>query len=945
MGEGDMRKAFAVLHRLLAPVVLVAAAVPGVQALEKPTPEEIERYRRDGSLAERLQRAYALGNHKVRPGLAADAAYRLRLELWRQGRISERPLPPPGWQGMPTKGNVKVFALLVSFADYSPTNTPASIAGKLFGNGSGTPPYESVRNFYRRSSYYQLEIGGTTLGWYRTAYPRSSVTDPEALIEEALSSFDAGHDFAQYDNDGDGYIDYFLVIWTGPHTGWGSLWWAWYTYGFGDSSFTVDGKRLGGYSWQWESNPVGRAFNPGPAIHETGHALGLPDYYDYDVTVGPQGGVGYLDMMDGNWGDHNCFSKFLLDWLTPTVVAGGANAISLRSAGSYGDAVLFAKGATGDSFAEYFMVQNRTRTGNDTTYPTDGLLVWHVDAQLDQWGYNYVYNNSSTAHKLLRLMEADGLEEIETTPPYGGVADAGDYYVAGRTIDPWTHPSLARYDFGANPLRLHGISAAGSPMGAHLDEILDATGPTGAPGTPTDEGATTTRDRLVFTWTQGSAADPETGILGYHLQVGTTPGGSDIFDGPVGPVLTKTVTGARDGHFYYARVRALNGVGTAGAWSGDSDGIFVDFPRLSCTALDNCGLVFKTAGDATWLEQSAVVYYGSTAAQAGHVADNQASYLQTTLVGPGTLGFWWKVSSEYWYDRLQVLLDGETQTWIYGDTAWAPMSLYVPAGTHVVEWRYEKDYVWSSGSDTGWVDRVEWTGPALPLVSIDDVTLIEPDSGTTTADFTVTLSVASTSPVTVDYATADVSATAGSDYVAASGTLTFAPGETSKTIPVTINGDTTPEPGESFNVNLFGASGAAIADAQGLGTITRPTGFYTVTPCRVLDSRQATGPWGGAPLAARQERSVTVAGVCGIPATALAVSLNVTAVNATSTGHLRIFPAGTPKPGSSSLNFVAGKTRGNNAVVGLGSGGALAIFSGQQAGSVHVVVDVNGWYE
>jgi M6 family metalloprotease-like protein len=521
---------------------------------------EIERYRRDGSLAARLQRAYELGNHRVRPGLAAAAAYRLQLELWREGRIPEPPLPPPSWEGMPTKGSVKIFALLVSFPDYAPSNTPASIASKLYGNGTSAPPYESLRNFYRRSSYDQLEIGGTTLGWYTTAYPRSSVTSPQSLIKEALSSFDAGHDFSQYDNDGDGEIDYFLVIWTGPHTGWGSLWWAWYSFGFGDSSFLVDGKRLGGYSWQWESNPVGRPFNPGPVIHETGHALGLPDYYDYDETVGPQGGVGYLDMMDGNWGDHNCFSKFLLEWLPPTVVAGGANAVSLRSAGSYGEAVIFAKGATGQSFAEYFMVQNRTRTGNDVTYPGDGLLVWHVDARLNESGYDYLYDNSYADHKLLRLMEADGIEEIEQ-PPYGGVADAGDYYVAGRTISPWTSPSLARYDYTANPMQLHGISASGSPMSAHIDEILDATGPTGARA-PYGRGGDQGGDSLVFRWTR-ERRDPETGILGYHLQVGTTPGGNDTFDGPVA-TADEDRDGRRGRPHLPPRVQALNGVGTRG---------------------------------------------------------------------------------------------------------------------------------------------------------------------------------------------------------------------------------------------------------------------------------------------------------------------------------------------------------------------------------------------
>ena len=123
------------------------------------------------------------------------------------------------------------------------------------------------------------------------------------------------------------------------------------------------------------------------------------------------------------------------------------------------------------------------------------------------------------------------------------------------------------------------------------------------------------------------------------------------------------------------------------------------------------------------------------------------------------------------------------------------------------------------------------------------------------------------------------------------------------------------------------------------------TDFYTVTPCRVLDSRLVAGPWGGTPLAAGQERTLTLGGACGIPATAQAVSVNITAVDATADGHLRVFPAATPRPTTSVINFRAGQTRANNAVVRLGSAAAVTLFSGQPTGAVHVVVDVNGWFE
>ena len=142
-------------------------------------------------------------------------------------------------------------------------------------------------------------------------------------------------------------------------------------------------------------------------------------------------------------GDHNCFSKFMLDWITPTVAFNST--VTLRASGLTPDAVLFMPGAVpGQIFNEFFMVQNRQRTGNDTGLftGTDGLLIWHVDARLDTWGSDFLYDNSYTEHKLLRLMEADGLEEIETL---NASADAEDYYRPGATFGPYSFPDSSRY--------------------------------------------------------------------------------------------------------------------------------------------------------------------------------------------------------------------------------------------------------------------------------------------------------------------------------------------------------------------------------------------------------------------------------------------------------------------------------------------------------------------
>ncbi len=108
---------------------------------------------------------------------------------------------------------------------------------------------------------------------------------------------------------------------------------------------------------------------------------------------------------------------------------------------------------------------------------------------------------------------------------------------------------------------------------------------------------------------------------------------------------------------------------------------------------------------------------------------------------------------------------------------------------------------------------------ALPTLSINDVTQVEGDSGTTEFVFTVALSAASGQQVTVAFATADGTATAPDDYAATSGTLTFAPGTTTQTITVHVVGDLIQEPDETFFINLSSATNATLADAQGTGTI------------------------------------------------------------------------------------------------------------------------------
>jgi hypothetical protein len=231
-------------------------------------------------------------------------------------------------------------------------------------------------------------------------------------------------------------------------------------------------------------------------------------------------------------------------------------------------------------------------------------------------------------------------------------------------------------------------------------------------------------------------------------------------------------------------------------------------------------------------------------------------------------------------------------------------------------------------------------------LSVADLTTVEPMSGSRAANFTVTLSPTSSSTVTVDYSTSGITATSGGDYDPASGTLTFDPGVSTVPLHVTIHADTLIEGVETFEVNLANASGATIAYGQAIGHIYDPGNFFTVVPCRVVDTRNPPGPFGGPALEAGQSRIVALAGACHIPTSARAVSLNVTVTQATASGNIRLYPADVALPTVSSLNYSAAQTRGNNALVGLSADGRLAIRCAQAAGTTaHVIVDVNGYFE
>ncbi|WP_445167946.1 Calx-beta domain-containing protein [Mycolicibacterium sp. Dal123E01] len=139
------------------------------------------------------------------------------------------------------------------------------------------------------------------------------------------------------------------------------------------------------------------------------------------------------------------------------------------------------------------------------------------------------------------------------------------------------------------------------------------------------------------------------------------------------------------------------------------------------------------------------------------------------------------------------------------------------------------------------------TPPSTPSLSIADTSVAEGNTGTKNASFTVTLSSASTTPVTVRYSTSNGTATAGADFTNTTGTLTFNPGVTSQTVTVTVTGDADVESNETFTVALSNPTGATITRATATGTITNDD--VATTPGLSISDASATEP-GSAGMAA-----------------------------------------------------------------------------------------------
>ena len=153
---------------------------------------------------------------------------------------------------------------------------------------------------------------------------------------------------------------------------------------------------------------------------------------------------------------------------------------------------------------------------------------------------------------------------------------------------------------------------------------------------------------------------------------------------------------------------------------GGSDSAWLDQvgfqPTFSLvTGIDTSGFTFSSSGDKLFFGETNVTHDGVDAVQSGRITDTETSTLQTTIIGPATISFWWKVSSEEGYDWLSFYINGTLKKQISGEADWAKETYDIPSGPQTLTWQYAKDSSASSGQDAGWIDQVN-LGSALATV-------------------------------------------------------------------------------------------------------------------------------------------------------------------------------------------------------------------------------------
>ncbi len=348
--------------------------------------------------------------------------------------------------GLQSTGEYSALVIPVQFNNDSFTQSELDDLEVAFNGTEEQTGWHSVKTYYTKASYGALKLSfdiyptPITMPNNYSSY-EYDVYGSEDILEYALAGVDPDVDLSNYDTDGDGYIDAVYIIYSAPinYDSDESNFWAFVNWQFEGGEY--DGVYAHYYffasvDFMYEETesaldyPIeGLKINAVSYIHETGHLLGLDDYYDYYEGTGSDEGVGNADMMDATVGDHNAYSKLLLGWVSPMVIT-STQTVIIESFESSGDFLMILLDYDGTYFSEYLLVDlytatglNEMHAGVEGSYLYDGesygARIYHVSSSIkapfsDDYGSFTDNNNSMTSYPLLKLVEADGDVNFES---------------------------------------------------------------------------------------------------------------------------------------------------------------------------------------------------------------------------------------------------------------------------------------------------------------------------------------------------------------------------------------------------------------------------------------------------------------------------------------------------------------------------------------------------
>ncbi len=351
---------------------------------------------------------------------------------------------------VPTQGDYKVLVILVDFADnrftvnngdafslvndmlngenynYNGATGSANAYFRTISSGQFNPQfnlYGPVQLDYNED-YYVRTQDGTRPNYPKQYYPdptdpskQIEVYYPGLMVKEAVEKLNGQINFADYDSNNDGLVDfvYFFHAGKGATTGGDPkkvIWPHAFTLNSAlGESVKLDGVEVNRYATSAELGRNNRLSGIGTFVHEFSHVLGLPDFYDTanNGTVSKCFTPGTFDCMDsGNYNNdehtpplYSSYERYALEWMLPVPVTGSANITLLPlSARNFGYKVATSRPQ------EYFLLEARAPYGHDKFLEGHGLAIWHIDFDLNIWDRNTPNNNAN--HQRIDLIEADG---------------------------------------------------------------------------------------------------------------------------------------------------------------------------------------------------------------------------------------------------------------------------------------------------------------------------------------------------------------------------------------------------------------------------------------------------------------------------------------------------------------------------------------------------------